>query len=263
MRIVKLSKKDPDFTTSGDVRKFFNEVIKHRKPPGRFRVTANKIKQNGLSYGEPLLFTYQARVVFTARAGSGLLPNDDEGHLRYPNYFVIDISTLEEADEDFYLVEKKLHKATGDKSNLVRSQAWNYIPDSMHIHKIWRQLRKIEEFILPEEIADPTGLPEGAISTLTVNAFERNPEARKLCLGHYGTCCSICGFNFGAAYGAVAEGFMHVHHLRSLSEIRAEHMVDPIRDLRPVCPNCHAVIHRRTPAYSLDEVKEFLMKRKG
>ncbi|MBF0259510.1 MAG: hypothetical protein HQK62_11835 [Desulfamplus sp.] len=126
MRIVKLSKKDPDFTTHVDVRAFFYEVIKNRKPPGRFRVTANKIRQDGLYHGEPLFFTYQARVVFTARAGSGLLPNDDEGHLKYPNFFVIDISTLEEADEDFYRVEKLLHKATGDTGNLVRSQAWNH-----------------------------------------------------------------------------------------------------------------------------------------
>jgi len=262
MRIIKLSNKDRDFATYGDVRSFFYEVVKHRKPPGRFRVTANKIKKDGLFHGEPLLFTYQARIVFTARTRSGLLPNDDEGHLKYPSFFVIDISTLEEADEDFYQIEKQLNEVTGKTSHLVRSQAWNPIPDSVHTHEVWHQLRKIERFILPEEIADPTGFPEGAISTLTVNAFERNPEARKLCLEHYGTCCAICGFDFSSTYGPAAEGFMHVHHLRSLSEIKTEHLVDPIRDLRPVCPNCHAVIHRRTPAYSLEEVKEFLMKGK-
>jgi hypothetical protein len=32
-----------------------------------------------------------------------------------------------------------------------------------------------------------------------------------------------------------------------------------INDLIPVCPNCHAMIHRRKPAaYSIEEVKEFV-----
>jgi predicted HNH restriction endonuclease len=29
-------------------------------------------------------------------------------------------------------------------------------------------------------------------------------------------------------------------------------------DLRPVCPNCHAVLHHRVPAFSIEEVRTFL-----
>ncbi len=36
----------------------------------------------------------------------------------------------------------------------------------------------------------------------------------------------------------MGEGFIHVHHLKPLSEVGYEYRVDPIRDLRPVCPNC-------------------------
>jgi 5-methylcytosine-specific restriction protein A len=43
-----------------------------------------------------------------------------------------------------------------------------------------------------------------------------------------------------------------------LSEVGNEYRVDPIRDLRPVCPNCHAMIHRRIPAYSIEELKKML-----
>jgi predicted HNH restriction endonuclease len=43
-----------------------------------------------------------------------------------------------------------------------------------------------------------------------------------------------------------------------LSEIGGEYIVDPVADLRPVCPNCHAVLHRRIPAYSIEEVRVFL-----
>ncbi len=112
--------------------------------------------------------------------------------------------------------------------------------------------------LLPEEIAATTSIVEGAVCRVSVNAYERSPEARRRCIEHHGTSCCICGFSFGVVYGAVAEGYIHVHHLRPLSNIRAEYVVDPVEDLRPVCPNCHAVLHRRIPAYSIEEVRTFL-----
>jgi len=116
--------------------------------------------------------------------------------------------------------------------------------------------------LLPEEVAatTETELVEGATCRVTVNAYERNPEARRRCIEHYGTSCAVCAFNFGATYSEVAKGYIHVHHLRPLSQIGSEYVVDPIEDLRPVCPNCHAVLHRRIPAYSIQEVRAFLCK---
>jgi len=113
---------------------------------------------------------------------------------------------------------------------------------------------------LPEELDVSTPIHEGARYQITVNAYERNPLARKLCIARHGTDCVICGFSFGARYGRVAEGFIHVHHLRPLSEIGEQYAVDPLEDLRPVCPNCHAVLHRRVPAYSIAEVRTFLRR---
>jgi hypothetical protein len=120
-----------------------------------------------------------------------------------------------------------------------------------------------ERFVSPDEIPSGAPLVEGAVCQVTVNAYERNPEARARCIARHGTACVICGFSFGAVYGPVAEGFIHVHHLRPLSEIGREYKVDPVEDLRPVCPNCHAVLHRREPPYSLDEVREFLRVHRG
>jgi predicted HNH restriction endonuclease len=68
----------------------------------------------------------------------------------------------------------------------------------------------------------------------------------------------ICGFNFRTTFGPLAEGFIHVHHLPQLSDIRTEYVVDPIADLRPVCPNCHAVIHLGGQLRSIEEVKLLL-----
>jgi 5-methylcytosine-specific restriction protein A len=111
---------------------------------------------------------------------------------------------------------------------------------------------------LPDELDLSMPLHEGARYRVTVNAYERDPHARARCIEEHGTSCVICGFSFVAAYGPVGDGFIHVHHVRPLSEIGEEYEVDPIQDLRPVCPNCHAMLHRRVPAYSIDEVRAFL-----
>ena len=113
---------------------------------------------------------------------------------------------------------------------------------------------------LPEEIDVAEVFVEGAARQITVNAYERNPEARSCCIAHYGARCFICDFDFGELYGDILEGYIHVHHLRPLSDIGGEYEIDPIKDLRPVCPNCHAVIHSRKPPFSVDEVKAMLMQ---
>lgn len=99
---------------------------------------------------------------------------------------------------------------------------------------------------------------EGAVKTVTVNAYERNHAARQRCVEHHGDKCSVCGFHFETRYGPVGKGLIHVHHLRSLSEIGKAYEVDPVKDLRPVCPNCHSMLHRQEPPYTIDELRAML-----
>jgi 5-methylcytosine-specific restriction protein A len=101
-------------------------------------------------------------------------------------------------------------------------------------------------------------LYEGGRHSVTLDVYERNPVARRECIAHYGSSCFVCGFDFGVTYGPAGEGYIHVHHLKPISEVSERHEVDPIRDMRPVCPNCHAIIHRRLPPYGVDEVKDML-----
>jgi hypothetical protein len=97
--------------------------------------------------------------------------------------------------------------------------------------------------------------PEGAATKVTVNRYERDKRARKACLAHYGHCCQACGIDFEAIYGQLGTGFIHVHHTKELSTLGPDYLVDPINDLRPVCPNCHAMIHRVKPALPVDELR--------
>ncbi len=116
-------------------------------------------------------------------------------------------------------------------------------------------------FIYPEEVLEPEKYVEGARQNVVVNSYERNPVARQKCIEHYGTSCTICGFEFESMYGEIGKGFIHVHHLRQLSELSSEYDVDPIKDLRPVCPNCHAMIHRNKTMLTTEQVKSILKKR--
>jgi 5-methylcytosine-specific restriction protein A len=100
-------------------------------------------------------------------------------------------------------------------------------------------------------------LSEGSKNRL-LNIFERNPVARKYCVEHYGYVCKICGFDFEKIYGDIGKEFIHVHHIIPLSEINKEYVIDPIKDLVPVCPNCHAMIHRKIPALTIEELKKII-----
>lgn len=111
---------------------------------------------------------------------------------------------------------------------------------------------------IAEEIAEPGIFFEGTQKTIVVNAYERNPMARSACIEHYGAICSVCNMTFRERYGNIAKDFIHVHHLKPLGEISAGYVVDPIQDLRPVCPNCHAMLHMRKPPYSINEMREIL-----
>ena len=106
-----------------------------------------------------------------------------------------------------------------------------------------------------DEVAAEEKFWEGAMRRVTVNAYERDPRARAACLAHYGSSCTVCGFDFAEVFGEGTRG-IHVHHLRPLAEIREGYIVDPVADLRPVCPNCHAVIHSQSPALSIEKVKK-------
>jgi 5-methylcytosine-specific restriction protein A len=107
----------------------------------------------------------------------------------------------------------------------------------------------------PDQITQPERLPEGASKIISVNAYERSRKARDHCIRHYGTRCCVCEMDFKERYGELGIGFIHVHHLKMLSEIGAEYEIDPIKDLRPVCPNCHAMLHRTAPPLSIDELR--------
>lgn len=119
-------------------------------------------------------------------------------------------------------------------------------------------LSSAAEMLLPGEFPSSLKLQEGAYSKIRVNKYERNQRARRLCIQHFGPICAVCNLLFSDFYGEIGQDFIHVHHLVPLSSINDSYTVDPISDLRPVCPNCHAMLHKSNPPFTIDELKQML-----
>ena len=98
--------------------------------------------------------------------------------------------------------------------------------------------------------------PEGATREITVKAFERSAAASALCKAMKGTVCRVCGLDFGRAYGHIGLGFIHVHHTKPLA--CGEQRRTTVSDLEPVCPNCHNMLHKRCPPFTIEELKEIM-----
>lgn len=115
--------------------------------------------------------------------------------------------------------------------------------------------------LLAEEIEEPEKFLEGASKSIAVNTYERSRKARTKCIEHHGWNCAVCDYNMAEMYGELGEGVIHVHHLRGLRSLGEEYDVDPIEDLRPVCPNCHAILHTSSPAMSIKKLRKLLSKK--
>lgn len=113
---------------------------------------------------------------------------------------------------------------------------------------------------LAEEV--PESMWEGGRRTVSVNAYERSAEARAACIEAHGSKCTICNFDFGEVYGPEFQGFIHVHHRVPVSKVGVRYRVDPAKDLVPLCPNCHAVVHYGQKTRSEQEVRQKLRKAK-
>ena len=83
----------------------------------------------------------------------------------------------------------------------------------------------------------------------------RSKNNRDLALHIHGHNCIVCDFNFDQFYGSeISRGFIHIHHTRPIAKNTIQ-KPDVATDLVPVCPNCHAMIHRKKEEISIRELR--------
>ena len=113
------------------------------------------------------------------------------------------------------------------------------------------------------EIHDSEHYPEGSSISVQVNRYERDPRNRAAALSIHGFVCKVCNLLMSDIYGDVASGFIEVHHTKPISELGNDYLIDPEKDLLPLCPNCHSIVHRKNPPYTLNELKKIMEKECG
>lgn len=104
---------------------------------------------------------------------------------------------------------------------------------------------------------------EGNIKQVSTNKYERSFEARKRAIEYHGIKCIVCGLDFEETYGELGRGFIHIHHIVPIAS-KGKTKIDYEKDLVPVCPNCHAMLHRGNNGrvLSIKELKDILKKNK-
>lgn len=106
------------------------------------------------------------------------------------------------------------------------------------------------------------GIAEGEREHRERAFFKRQPQLRSAAVDHYGAKCLACGFDFEERYGSIGKGFIEIHHLNPLAEredsVRGTATLTTLADLAPLCANCHRMVHRRRPAYSISELRSVM-----
>ncbi|MBR5982567.1 MAG: EVE domain-containing protein [Bacteroidales bacterium] len=111
------------------------------------------------------------------------------------------------------------------------------------------------------ECNDSRLLTEGKVSRCTLVKYERNINARQECIDKKGCKCAVCDMDFEKVYGELGKGFIHVHHVVPVSERGGVYEIDSAKDLVPVCPNCHAMLHRKG-TITVEKLREIIAKNK-
>jgi 5-methylcytosine-specific restriction protein A len=148
------------------------------------------------------------------------------------------------------LLEKYRHLFTASELKVARDRLAALPPSAFP-----SEVLSNEAF--PTDLSEGT-FPEGAATRVPVNRYERSAAARAACIRHHGTRCAVCNVDFRERYGEIGSNFIHVHHKRPLATLGKSYVVDPAKDLVPVCPNCHAMLHRREPPFDVEQLRDLL-----
>ncbi|WP_075979940.1 HNH endonuclease [Bacillus massilinigeriensis] len=258
IRILPMSSREefPEMSIEDVQRNFFlGKLINNREGLYYFR-------KNGMnaSEGSLVLFQFDNFIIASANLQS-IVRYDSPIEGQYYGAYKFDINTVKIFQP---ITIAELNKIDG---SLTRFSQSKQEIDVLYWPEIGSLIKRKQMTLIAEElpVKECPKLKEGAKKQVLVNAYERNYKARQQCIDHYGCHCSVCGFDFAKFYGEEFEGKIHVHHLKALSEINGEYEVDPINDLRPVCPNCHLALHSKVGdrPYSIKELKEKINRTKS
>jgi 5-methylcytosine-specific restriction protein A len=195
----------------------------------------------------------------------------------------LDFSEIKD-DKEYWLDQKKylkslegkfirlrlIEQVSNDKMRLdnLKKNGLNSAPEGPIKIKDENLLKYIEKYFtdkyqrefFPEIVNEDETDYEGAKRNITVNKYERSSKARENCIKIHGTNCKICSKKLSDIYGEIGKDFIHIHHLVPIHEIGINYKINFRTDLIPVCPNCHAMLHRKYNGFepTIEELKRMI-----
>lgn len=98
-------------------------------------------------------------------------------------------------------------------------------------------------------------IAEGNEKTVVTKSYERSRKLRNAAIEYFSRngiiTCDCCGFEFKSFYGEkYGTSCIEIHHLKPIFQYAGKNVVqtidDALRNVLPVCPNCHRVIHKNS-----------------
>lgn len=128
--------------------------------------------------------------------------------------------------------------------------------------------RKVETF--DENII----IQEGIKKVSQVQVYARSSKLRNFAIDQFTVdghiACDCCKFDFKKFYGPDGNGFIEIHHTKPIFQYEDDDinntLEDAVKNLAPVCSNCHRMIHRNWSKplevkYLIQKVEQYGMYR--
>lgn len=109
---------------------------------------------------------------------------------------------------------------------------------------------------------------EGETKTIQAKVKSRSSQLREAAIDYFskttnGLKCCVCGFDFYKKYGNRGKNYIEIHHEKPVSQYEKEDVnitiKEAINNLKPLCSNCHKMIHRYPKELlSVNELKKIV-----
>ncbi len=111
------------------------------------------------------------------------------------------------------------------------------------------------------EVSPDLEFEEGQRLVRERSYFKRNPQLVRAAKERHNYVCQACYFQFKDKYGELGDDYIECHHMNPLSErTNSEKIVKTSLDeVTVLCSNCHRMIHRTSPAMSLERLKSIVI----
>lgn len=196
--------------------------------------------------------------------------NLTSNQIRDDKEYWLDLEEYEKSIEGNFIRLKLIEQVSNSKMKLneLKNNGLKSAPQGPMKIQNETLLKHIEKYftdnyqkdIFPEILNETENEYEGIKKTVVVNKYERSSKARENAVKYHGINCKVCNVNFEDVYGEIGKEFIHIHHIIPIHKIGENYKVNYKTDLIPVCPNCHAMLHRKIEGEepTIEELKNMI-----